>query len=99
MQAGLAPILVALIAQEQRTLVAGYAPITANCCSKFPIQAPLKAYRQGLRVVSRSPVYAFWRKAVGETPVQRLNARVKLLVSVKPSVKAISVIARDDCCI
>jgi hypothetical protein len=32
-----------------------------------------------------------WRNRVGDVPVQRLNARVKLLTSVKPSKKVISV--------
>lgn len=37
------------------------------------------------------------RKPVGDTPVQRLKARVKLLVLVKPSRKVISVTERVDC--
>ncbi len=36
-------------------------------------------------------------KWVGEVPVQRLKARVKLLVSVKPSRKVISVTERVRC--
>jgi hypothetical protein len=57
----------------------------------------LDPFRQTFDTLSQRKIYSyFFRKEVGEIPVQRLKARLKALCSEKPVWKAISPIVLDE---